>query len=223
MDSVFPPACASCNTSGTIFCSACIEKINLIGFSVCLSCGNPQKTRIPICSKCLENPPLFSGMLSWAHYKSSVRQAIHSMKYKNNIALGYYFALKLIPEVVATNWPIDLVIPVPLSRSHNKSRGYNQAVLISRPLSRALHLAHETGVLKRIRETSTQTKLNAEQRFQNVEGAFSGNPAKLNGKNVLLVDDVITTGATMINCTKALLASGALNVYCISVARVFVK
>jgi predicted amidophosphoribosyltransferase len=77
--------------------------------------------------------------------------------------------------------------------------------------------------LQRIKETSTQTKLNAEQRYLNVEGAFSGNPAKLKGKTVLLVDDVITTGATMINCTKALLTSGALKVYCISVARVFIK
>jgi predicted amidophosphoribosyltransferase len=74
----------------------------------------------------------------------------------------------------------------------------------------------------RVRETATQTKLNADQRIKNVEGAFSGNPAKLNNKHVLLVDDVITTGATMINCTKALLTSGASKVYCISVARVFV-
>jgi competence protein ComFC len=64
--------------------------------------------------------------------------------------------------------------------------------------------------------------LSAEQRFLNVEGAFSGNPAKLNNKTVLLVDDVITTGAIMVNCTKALLTSGASKVYCISVAKVFV-
>ncbi len=90
-------------------------------------------------------------------------------------------------------------------------------------LYRALYISPmKRGDLQRVRETSTQTKLSAEQRFLNVEGAFSGNPAKLNGKNVLLVDDVITTGATMINCTKALLTSGASNVYCISVARVIV-
>ena len=115
-----------------------------------------------------------------------------------------------------------MVIPVPLSKSHFKSRGYNQAVLISQPLARALRIAHDKRVLQRIRETSTQTKLSAEQRFINVAGAFSGNPAKLNGKSVLLVDDVITTGATMVNCTKALLTSGASNVYCISAARVFI-
>jgi competence protein ComFC len=161
-------------------------------------------------------------MLSWAHYDGSVRESIHSMKYKNNIALGHIFALKLMSEVIAANWLIDLVIPVPLSKSHFKNRGYNQAAIISRPLSHALGARHEVRALRRIRETSTQTKLNADQRFINVEGAFSGNPAKLIGKKVLLVDDVITTGATMINCTKALLASGASKVYCISVARVFV-
>lgn len=162
-------------------------------------------------------------MLSWAHYDSSVRDCVHSLKYKNDIALGYFFAMKLLPEIVATNWPIDLVIPVPLSKSHYKSRGYNQAVLISRPLSRALGIPHETRSLSRTRETTTQTRLSAEQRFLNVEGAFSGNPAKLRDKNVLLVDDVITTGATMINCTKALLTSGASKVFCVSAARVFVN
>jgi competence protein ComFC len=116
-----------------------------------------------------------------------------------------------------------LVSPVPLSRLHIKSRGYNQAVLISRPLSHALGIAHDTRTLQRIREISTQTKLSAEQRFINVEGAFSGNPAKLNDKSVLLVDDVITTGATMINCTKALLTSGASKVFCVSATRMFVN
>jgi len=161
-------------------------------------------------------------MLSWAQYNSSVRNSIHSLKYRNNIALGRFFAMKLLPVVIAANWPIDLVVPVPLSKSHYKNRGYNQAALISRPLARSLSLHHDTNALKRIRETSTQTKLSADQRFLNVEGAFSGNPAKLNNKTVLLVDDVITTGATMVNCTKALLTSGASKVYCLSVARVFV-
>jgi ComF family protein len=161
-------------------------------------------------------------MLSWAQYEGSVRNSIHSLKYRNNIALGYFFAMKLLPMIIETSWPIDLVLPVPLSKSHYKNRGYNQAALISRPLARSLNVQHDTKALQRIRETSTQTKLSADQRFLNVEGAFSANPAKLKDKKVLLVDDVITTGATMINCTKALLTSGASKVFCISVARVFV-
>ena len=222
MDGIFPPSCACCNVPGHIICPSCIHKTNLIGQNVCLSCGHPYKTRIPICSKCINHPQLFSGMLSWAHFEGSVRDSIHSMKYQNNIALGYFFSQKLLSEVIAANWLIDLIIPVPLSKSHYKDRGYNQAALISRPLSLALGIRHEKSALMRVRETATQTKLNADQRIKNVEGAFSGNPAKLNNKHVLLVDDVITTGATMINCTKALLTSGASKVYCISVARVFV-
>jgi ComF family protein len=162
-------------------------------------------------------------MLSWAHYEGNVRECIHSLKYKNNLALGYLFALKLQPIVASTGWQINTVIPVPLSKSHLKSRGYNQAALISRPLAQCLQVHHETRALTRVRETATQTKLSAQERFLNVEGAFSGNTAKLSNKNVLLVDDVITTGATMVNCTKALLESGASKVYCISVARVFVS
>lgn len=187
-----------------------------------MSCGHPTKTRIQICKECIDHPLVYSGIISWAHYESSVRNSIHSLKYRNNLALGYFFAMKPLPKVIEASWSIDLVTPVPLSKSHFKERGYNQAALISHPLARGLGVRHETKALQRIRETSTQTKLSAEQRFLNVEGAFSGNPAKLNNKTVLLVDDVITTGATMVNCTKALLTSGASKVYCISVARVFV-
>lgn len=161
-------------------------------------------------------------MLSWAHYEGVVRESIHSLKYQNNLALGYLFALNLTSLIKSAGWDINFIVPVPLSKSHFRKRGYNQAALISRPLSKALKTGHLSRGLTRIRETATQTNLSAEARFLNVEGAFLGNTAKLINKNVLLVDDVITTGATMVNCTEALLAAGAAKVYCVSVARVFI-
>jgi predicted amidophosphoribosyltransferase len=153
MDSVSPPNCASCNTPGQIFCSSCVEKAKLIGPKVCLSCGHPNKNRIPICKELIDHPQLYSGMISWAHHESSVRNSIHRLKYRNNLALGYFFAMKLLPKVIEASWPIDLITPVPLSKSHYKNRGYNQAVLISRPLARGLGVRHETKALQRIRET----------------------------------------------------------------------
>jgi competence protein ComFC len=126
----------------------------------------------------------------------------------------------VLPIIAKTNWDFDLVIPVPISRRHQKERGFNQSVLIAKPIARSLKKDFTTLALQRIKDTSYQYQLTAVERHENVKDAFAGNPAKLNGRGVLLVDDIITTGATMENCTKALLTSGASRVYCISVARV---
>jgi len=159
-------------------------------------------------------------MRSWAIYTGPIREAIHSLKYKNNIPLGYYFSQQLIPLIEKTGWSFDIVVPVPLSRSRQRSRGFNQSSLIARPFAHHFNIQFDTKSLSRIRETSPQFDLNARERILNVEGAFLGNPANIKGKGVLIIDDVITTGATMVNCTKALLNSGATKVFCLSVARV---
>jgi ComF family protein len=159
-------------------------------------------------------------MRSWAVYDKTVRQAIHSLKYKNNISLGYFFSQKIQSIITTQPWDFDIVIPVPLSKNHLKERGYNQSSLIGRPLSHLFGKSFLPDAIIRNRETKSQFELTAQERFENVKDAFLGNPAKLKGKGVLLVDDVITTGATMENCTKALLTAGASRVYCVSVARV---
>ncbi len=115
-----------------------------------------------------------------------------------------------------------MVIPVPLNKSHFKERGFNQSALISRPIAHFAEKPFSANGLRRIRETAAQFSLCSEERQNNVKDAFWANPAKLNGKAVLLVDDIITTGATMENCTKALLAAGGKKVYCLSVASVFI-
>lgn len=221
LDWIYPPVCASCGKPGFTFCPACLDKTRLIGKNICNICRKPILSSHMTCDRCLSSPPIYSGMRSWALYEGVVRDGIHSLKYKNNLALGYFFAAYLIPIIKSTYWNPDLIIPVPLSKSHLKDRGYNQSALIARPISSNLRIPFESRALIRNRETSSQVNLTAEERHKNVEDAFSGNPAKLEGKIVLLVDDVITTGATMENCTKALLTAGAKKVYCISVARVF--
>jgi ComF family protein len=161
-------------------------------------------------------------MRSWANYSKPIRESIHSLKYKNNIPLGYFFSQQLVPLVQKSGWCFDLVVPVPINESHYRERGYNQSSLIARPLAHSLGLPFNGSAIKRIRETFPQFTLSAEERNENVKDAFRGNPANIKGKGVLIIDDVITTGATMENCTKALFESGAIKVYCLSVARVIV-
>lgn len=112
-----------------------------------------------------------------------------------------------------------MVIPVPLCKSHFKERGYNQSEKIAYPLSLSLSLPMISDAVFRLKETSSQITLSREERFLNLEDAFIGNSAKLKGKKVLLVDDIITTGATLRSCTKALIDSGCKTVFCITVAQ----
>ncbi len=114
---------------------------------------------------------------------------------------------------------MDMVIPVPLCKSHFKERGYNQSEKIAYPLSLSLSLPMISDAVFRLKETSSQITLSREERFLNLEDAFIGNSAKLKGKKVLLVDDIITTGATLRSCTKALIDSGCKTVFCITVAQ----
>jgi ComF family protein len=133
--------------------------------------------------------------------------------------LGDFFSLFLISIVESRQWNPDLVIPVPISKSRRKFRGYNQSELLSRPLARYFLIPHENEALIRVKDTESQIQLSAEDRFRNMNDAFFGNPAKLKGKSILVIDDIITTGATMNQCAKALFKAGADKVYGLSVAK----
>jgi ComF family protein len=117
------------------------------------------------------------------------------------------------------NWAVDLVAPVPLSAARQAERGYNQATLLARPLALATGLAYQPQALRKIRETPSQVGLSADQRRDNVQGVFWANPGIVLDKSVLVVDDVITSGATFGACVQALIDGGASRVYGLSLAR----
>ncbi|MRS01941.1 ComF family protein, partial [bacterium] len=219
MDWLYPPRCCNCDRRGFVLCDECFSDIEHLTTKYCIKCGYPIRYQNRLCKACSLETPLYTQMRSWAVFSGSVRTAIHSLKYKRNLALGNILAKPLIEVVEKSGWQIDLVVPVPLSKSRMQSRGYNQAALISRYLAASLNIPHSSHDLRRIKNTFTQTKMNVNKRFTNLLDAFYANPATLKKKNILIIDDVITTGATMRNCTNALLAAGAEKIYCLSVAR----
>jgi ComF family protein len=125
----------------------------------------------------------------------------------------------MIQVLQSQPWKIDMVCPVPLGVARLAERGFNQAVLLARPIALASGLAYSSHVVERKKETLSQVGLNFERRHDNVSGAFQAKPATANGKNILLVDDVATSGATLEACAKALLEAGALQVYALTLAR----
>ena len=220
-DLLYPPVCAGCGKPNYRFCPACLQSVYIIQYPFCAFCGKTTIENQPVCADCGDIPVHFTAAAAWAAYGGSLREAIHALKYKNDMGLGDYFASYLVEILSGKNWHFDLIIPVPLSAQRKKERTYNQSALLSRPIARYLQLEHSVSALKRTKDTGTQVKRNRADRNLSLKDAFSGNPAKLKGRSVLLVDDIITTGATINHCSEALLQAGAVRVYAVSLAKTF--
>jgi ComF family protein len=125
----------------------------------------------------------------------------------------------LITMLHTLNIRVDMVVPVPLGRIRQKERGFNQVSMFTRPLALSFSIQHSPRVLKRVRETASQVGLSSEERKKNVKGAFDAVGKSVRGKKILIVDDVITTGATLDACAHALKLAGAEKVFGFSLAR----
>jgi ComF family protein len=164
--------------------------------------------------------PYYKALRSWAVYKSEVREAIRRLKYRRNLALGQALAVPIINQLCSLAWPVEVVMPVPLGLARLAQRGYNQASLLARPVALSLQLPYQTQAIKRHRETKSQVEMSSfASRRENVAGAFTADHFKVNGKKILVIDDVTTSGATMNACAKALSEAGASEVYGFTLAR----
>jgi ComF family protein len=141
------------------------------------------------------------------------------LKYRRDLALGQSLAENMLPALQRLEWPVDVVLPIPLGRSRLSQRGYNQASLIARPIAMALQLTYAPRALVRWRETRSQVGLSREQRRDNVTGVFRARSKVVRGRAVLLIDDVATTGSTLSSAAEALLAAGAVQVHAFTAAR----
>jgi len=195
----------------------------MIHFPFCALCGKKVRSTQILCSDCSVTPIHFNAVTAWGEYDGVLREAIHALKYKSDLGLGDLFADYLIRLIIDKDWQFDLVVPVPISKERQKERSYNQAALLSRPIARYFRVDHSTISLKKVKDTGSQVQRGRTDRDLALADAFWGNPAKLKGRNVLLVDDIITTGATINHCSAALRKAGAEKVNAISIARTFRK
>ena len=218
-DWLYPPVCAGCGRGGQRFCSDCLSQVKVITGSLCAFCGNKTSDCSSVCPQCSSATVFFEGAASWAIYGGELREAIHALKYKQDMGLGEFFSTFLITLIRNRGWIFDLVLPVPISQDRRKERGYNQSELISSPIALHFQLPHSSKTLIRIKDTGTQVNHSKIERDLFLNDAFSANAATLKGRKVLLVDDIITTGSTINHCAKALKEAGASKVYAISIAK----
>jgi ComF family protein len=153
-------------------------------------------------------------------YVEPTSRLIHRLKYEGYFALAGPLSRFLIEEWPAWEQPPDLILPIPLHPRRQRRRGYNQSELLARPLAREQAIDFSAAALRRTRHTVPQVGLGPAERADNVRGAFAADAALVRGRHVLLVDDVLTTGATMSAAAEALLATGVRTVSAYCLARV---
>lgn len=217
-DWVFPPECMGCGEPGFLLCAACESQIQYLERDLCSLCGYPRGGS-RVCPGCGHLSPHFTEIRSLAVYSGCIRTAVQRLKYQNDLSIGALFTDALCGIVQSNSWKVDLIIPVPLSQERYASRGYNQAAVLARPMALQLDCAFDPKSLTRNRNTTSQVELDAETRRKNLEGVFSAGGHALEGKNILIVDDVITTGSTINECAKAVEEAGAKEVYGVSLGR----
>lgn len=210
------------------FCRQCLERVIPLEPPLCPCCGVMFRSRSGddhLCGRCLERPPPFGKARTAFVYDRSLIDIIHCFKYKGKAQLARPLG-ELLYQAFKLFWqsePVDVVIPVPMHRRRLRKRGFDQTLLLAsecRKHFRDRHLPVASELLVRIRETRSQTGLGLQAREANIHGAFGvRQPQKLAGLHLLLIDDVITTGATAAECARVLIDSGARRVDVLAVAR----
>lgn len=229
-DLLYPPRCPGCGASarGGAFCRACLERFPTPSSPLCPLCGIPFRTPLGAdhpCARCLQKRPSFDVARACALYvatndaESPLASVLRRYKYGREVTLAGVLASVLVERCPCAP-TYDLLVPVPLHLTRLRWRGFNQSLLLARPLARRWNADVDPFILRRSRATSPQVGLNERARRDNVRGAFSlAAQARLRGLSILLVDDVYTTGATANECAATLRHAGASRVDVLVLAR----
>lgn len=220
LDVLFPPSCAGCGSWGDRYCPTCFKKTKLVNKPICQICGDRiTSDHDVICDRCRNQQVNFTAIRSWAYFAEPLQSAIHKLKYRHDRGLGEVLAQPLLELYQKYHWQIELIVPVPLDSAKQKERGYNQAALLARPISWSTDIPYTDRALSRVKTTRQQVGLSMSERAENVAGAFGAQRAWVEGKGILVIDDVITTGATINACALALINAGASQVFGLTLAR----
>jgi ComF family protein len=224
LDLLLPPRCPGCGAvtaSPDAFCADCFAAIRWLDASQCARCGEAEADRHPACARCREPAPAFAGARAAAAYEGPARTV--ALRFKHGDATGLARPMAARMARLAPDWlgPDALLVPVPLHRLRLWRRGYNQAALLAQALARATGADARLDALARTRATSLSAGMGRAERAANVEGAIAcPHPGAVAGRRVVLIDDVIASGATIAACARALADAGAQQVRALAFARV---
>jgi ComF family protein len=229
LDLIFPPRCLLCAKFLKIgdvggLCPGCQKDIYYLQPPFCVCCGEKvagDQNRRYLCGACLSHPPPFLKARAVIDYDQPISGLLHRLKYSGDTTVlpGFEHIIKNAHNLMIP--PSDLIVPVPLSPKRLKGRGLNQSILLARLFYPERLCDIRADILKRMRDTPAQASLSGSARRKNLRGAFAvGDKGAIRGKSLCIVDDVYTTGATVSECSKTLLAHGAHEVQVLTLARV---
>lgn len=226
LDLIYPRRCLLCDDLIEInnkenICSKCSVTKMYLSDNICIKCGKPlDNSSNSMCFDCSKNKHLFTqGRALW-EYNHQIKESIYRYKYCNRKDYGPAYAKEMAKFFYKyIDWSIDIVTCVPLHKERLKNRGYNQSEIISRFLGQELKIQTNNKLLKRENNTKPQKDLSDIERINNIEGAFCYNMEyDCSYKNILIIDDIYTTGSTINECSKVLLNNKANNVYFLTLA-----
>ena len=222
---VLPAQCLLCRlpSNNKLICKHC-QKVLIEDRPCCQRCGLPLPKAQPFCGDCLKQAHLFTQLHALADYQKPYPTLIKKFKYANQLINGELLATLLI-ESITHNIPlqqraeVDYLLPVPLHKQKHRQRGFNQAQLLAQQISKQLHLPVLLDTVKRHKQTTAQEELSLAKRKSNLKNAFTIYPnqeTKLSGTYIVIIDDVVTTGATVNSLCQVLLQAGVkrIDVWC---------
>ncbi len=223
LNTLFPRRCVFCDSDRvepkSFLCQKCYESIRVISHPFCSQCGLPVPGLAAqsegLCGRCLSQPPLYSRARYGVYYEGPLREALIRFKYYAALTAGKTLSDLLIAAFQRhyDRGEFDVIIPVPVHRKRLFQRGFNQAVILAVNLSSKVTLPVDRRSLIKVKDTPPQAQLSRAQRISNLRNSFSAHdPVNVLEKNVLLIDDVATTGSTIAEATKTLLKAGAARV-----------
>lgn len=219
---LFPETCPICKMpakshSTAPICADCWQTVSPYGGPVCRRCGKPLVSGVSTtCGECLQDEPSFVYARSFGLYEGILRKAINLLKYHNVKRLSKPLSAIILSLKIPA---ADAVIPVPLHENRLRQREFNQSALLAKHIGKSLGIEVILNRLVKIKDTMPQVGLRSQDRRKNIKKAFEVRRTELiEGKNIILIDDVITTGATVRECSRVLKKAGAENIYVTTLA-----
>ncbi len=219
---LFPETCPVCQGPAkehaiAPICAHCWQAVSPYEGPACARCGKPLVSDVSTtCGECLQDEPAFTSAWSFGLYEGALKKAINLLKYHNVKRLSKPLSDIIIPVKTPA---VDAVVPVPLYEKRLRQREYNQSALLAKYLAESLGVAVMLNCLVKVRDTVPQVGLRSRERRRNLKNAFIVKQRELvEGKNIMLVDDVVTTGATVRECSRVLKKAGVENIYVVTLA-----
>ena len=218
VDFVLPLVCVHCGVEGALLCDECLAGVPKVPRDVCARCGEPTREFLRMCGDCVALPPPLDRLVTRFRYGGAARSAVHALKYRGITAIAPVMAGEMSRNVFFRRARIDCVVAVPVHEDRLKERGYNQAALLAREVAENVGLRYVEDGLVKTRATESQVELSRQERAVSLRNVFEARYG-FEDAHILLIDDVCTTGSTLMNCAATLKRAGARRVSAVVFAK----